>query len=225
MALVQYETGVFVVGMFAFCLLLLVIDWAMKKWYQPYLKRKWNNHDTVTSAGIIGTEALRRALERPGSASRALHSAVERVTADLQQKLVRASQAAGTTVRVVSGWADDGVSAAAYRMARTQRWATEGIAPEDVVQSGRPLFQCDHSTVAGKRIGEEARALAKSVDMLVLVSDGSDDQDPYEVIFRDFGGMKIRYNVGPASTGARLPEPEMYNTETILDTLDHDKNK
>jgi len=217
---VQEETIFFTVGIFLLCFLLLVVDFALKKWYQPYLANKRHSHVTVTKAGIFGTEAVRKVMAEHDGRAKDYEKRVRKIIRECYQKFSKAAESSGTAMGIVSGWTDDGVNAVAYEVAKAFKWKVEGIACKEAMQN-RPLYKCDETTVAGTHPGDEKSTLMKRVDMLVLISDNSDPEDPYEVVFNDFGGMKLRFDLSKKE----LAPPEVYNTATFLDEDENQKNK
>ena len=218
---VQVETTYFVVGMFVFCGVLLLVDWLMKKCYRPYMNVQ--NHETATRVGVVSTEALREALTQHNSTAQKYEQRVRQVLRTCYDKFNRAAQASGTKMEVVSGWTDEGVNAIAYQMAKDRQWKTEGVACKEAVDT-RPLFACDKTVCAGTKPGDENKALVKRIDMLVLLSDNSNADDPYEALFREFKGMKFRFDISPDTPA----NPQIFNTATIMDDLDtteRDKDK
>ena len=217
----QVETLYFVAGMFVFCGIMLLVDWLMKKCYKPYMNVQ--NHETETRVGVVSTESLREALAQHNSTAQKYDKRVRQVLRTCYDKFGRAAKASGTKMEVVSGWTNDGVNAVAYQLAKERGWKTEGIACKEAVES-RPLYACDRTVCAGTKPGDEKKTLVKRIDMLVLLSDNSNPDDPYEALFREFKGMKFRFDISPDAP----VKPEVFNTATVLDDVDdaeHDKNK
>jgi len=217
--MVQQESILFTVGIFVVCALLLLVDLALKKWYQPYLANRRNNHVTATKAGVFGTEAIRVVMAAHDAKAEMYEQRILKSLAICFDKFGKAAKSSGTVMEIVSGWTDEGVNAISYRLAKKNHWKIEGIACKQAIERG-PLFECDKTISSGIAPGDEKVAIAKHVDMLVLVSDNSDPDDPYEIIFNDFSGMKLRFDISKD-----LNPPEMFNASTIMDELDHDKDK
>lgn len=112
-------------------------------------------------------------------AKRLLVDVFDQIVQDLDVK------ACYVEVMVVSGLADVGIPALAYREAVLRNWTTGGVACEKVCNFDE--FPVDYRRVVGKNWGEESEAFLAECDVLVRIGGGKQSKEEVKA-FSALGG-------------------------------------
>lgn len=210
-----WEAGTFTVSFLLFIGIILLVDYVVKRYFKPYITKKAGSFSTTIRIGVISTVALREKLGRDTGVP-ALRRRAQRVIRSCYDKFQSVAARTQCGIAIVSQAVNDGASALAYEGIGKRKWETVGIATKGDTD-GRALYPCTSLRIVGTAPGDEAKELLSGVDILVLLSDGSDPGDPYEAAFHDFKEMKMHFNL--STLDERALKPDIFNASSGLADL------